>query len=151
MRYVTAKIRVSLSLLMLLLFHTQQHFSHCLLLIPCPQTNLVDKLQRNIFESNNGNNPYSPSNDGQFSLPRGVAGTATDVHGQILGQYLEQLFDYVDYGDGNGIVINANDGSLAFDADLKGLFIEAFVYNSIDDKIEGKCTHSFLHMYKFYI
>ena len=107
----------------------------------------MDKLQRNIFEPNNdGNNPYSPFNVGQFSLPRGVAGTATDVHGQILGQYLEQLFDYFDYGDNNGIVINANDGSLAFSADLKGLFIEAFVYNSLGEKIEGKCTHSFVQV-----
>lgn len=106
---MTAEKNVSFLLSLMLLLHTHPHSSihplHCLLLIPCLQANLVDKLQRNIFESNNdGNNPYSPFNEGQFSLPRGIANAATDVHGQIVGQYLDQVFDYVDYGNNNGII-----------------------------------------------
>ena len=97
-----------------------------------------------IFRYNNGANPYAPDNDSQFYLPLDILGTATDVHGQILGKYLDQLFDYVRFPDdgSNGIEVcgsgrpDCEQGSLIFSTELKDLFIEAFVYNSIQEQID---------------
>jgi len=99
-----------------------------------------------IFKGNkDGKNPYAPNSgspDGQFSLPLDILNTATDEHGQILGQYLDQLFDYTSFGNSSGIEVcesgrsDCKEGSLVFSDDLRGLFIEAFVYNSIDEQID---------------
>ena len=90
-----------------------------------------------IFSDNDGTNPYAPDNDNQFYLPLDILGTATDVHGQILGKYLDQLFDYVRFpDDGSNGIITESDGSLVFSTALQELFIEAFVYNSIQEQID---------------
>ena len=97
-----------------------------------------------IFSGNSGTNPYAPDDDNRFYLPLDILGTATDVHGQILGNVLDQLFDYVPFpNDGStGIKVcgsgrsDCEQGSLVFSTELKDLFIEAFVYNSIQEQID---------------
>jgi len=97
----------------------------------------VKQLDRNIFSNNNGNNPYAKNDNGQFYLPRGISDAATDKHGQITdGEYLDELFSYVKYGDQNGIVVDSTDGSLTFSPTLRKLFTDVFVYNSATEKIE---------------
>ena len=116
------------------------------------KTNLVDKLGGNIYKpkknglKNKGNNPYAIKDDNnQFYLPRGISDTATDDHGQILGQNLDDLFNYVMVGDEKGIE-TADDGadgrSLKLSDDLKKSIIDAFVFNSIGEQIElyQKCA-----------
>ena len=87
-----------------------------------------------IFSDSLGTNPYNPSNDGgQFELPLSIIDAATDLHGQIEGQYLDQLFNYVLFGDGNGI--EDNGGSLEFSDDLKMLFADTYAYNRVEENI----------------
>ena len=113
---------------------------------PNQKTNLVLKLDPNnkLFSGDNGgNNPYAPDDDNQyqFYLPLDILDAATDNRGQILGQFLDELFDYVPYGNDAGIE-TASGGSLKFSKALRELFIEAFVFNSVTEKIEvyQKCV-----------
>lgn len=100
----------------------------------CPKNNLVNSLSGQIFSDSLGTNPYNPSNDGgQFELPLSIIDAATDLHGQIEGQYLDQLFNYVLFGDGNGI--EDNGGSLEFSDDLKMLFADTYAYNRVEENI----------------
>lgn len=95
-----------------------------------------------IFSDNDGTNPYAPDDNNQFYLPLDILGTATDVHGQILGNVLDLLFDYTSFGGGNGIQVcgsgrsDCEQGSLIFSTALKDLFVEAFVFNSIQEQID---------------
>lgn len=94
-----------------------------------------------IFSNNGGTNPYAPDDDNQFKLPLGILGTATDVHGQPLGKFLDQLIDYEPVSTGDGIEVcgsgrsDCEQGSLVFSDALRKLFIDTFVYNSIEEKI----------------
>ena len=104
-----------------------------------------------LFSNNTGTNPYTPtsgSSIGQFKLPLDILPTATDEHGQILGEFLDQLFKYTSFGGSAGIEVcgarrpDCDQGSLIFSKELRELFIEAFVFNSINEKIEvyEKCV-----------
>ena len=94
-----------------------------------------------IFSNNGGTNPYAPDDNNQFYLPLDILGAATDDHGQILGEYLNQLFDYTSFGGSNGIEVcgsnqDCKEGSLVFSTALRELFIEAFVYKSLTEQVE---------------
>ena len=101
-----------------------------------PKTKLVTELAPNntLFSDNDGTNPYAPEDDSQFYLPLDILPSATDKYGQILGDRLDDLFVYTSYGGVNGIV-NDN-GSFVFSDELRALFIEAFVYNTIQKQID---------------
>ena len=103
----------------------------------------MDSLGGQIFSGELGSNadsanPYAPtgsnSGTGQFKVPLDILNAAADVHGQIEGQYLDDLFDYTLIGNSDGIEINGD--ALRFSNELKDLFIQAFVYNSINERIE---------------
>ena len=103
----------------------------------------MDSLGGQIFSGELGSNadsanPYAPtgsnSGTGQFKVPLDILNAAADVHGQIEGQYLDDLFDYTPIGTSSGIEISG--GALRFSNELKDLFIQAFVYNSINERIE---------------
>lgn len=101
----------------------------------------MNELDATIFSDNDGTNPYTPDNDSQFYLPLDILGAATDVHGQIEGQFLNDVFDYDSYGESNGIQVcgsgrdDCEQGSLVFSQDLRDLFANTYAFSDVGERI----------------
>jgi len=97
----------------------------------------VSILNGKIFaDDNDGSNPYDPDNSNVFKIPIGISKAAiADSHGQIEGQYLDELFDYFTFEGGSNYLLDTLDG-MKFDVDLEKVIIEAYVYNAIDGEIK---------------
>jgi len=93
-------------------------------------------------------NPYTPVSNSQLEMIIGIGEAAIDEHGQILGQYLDQVFDYVPYGGSNGIQAcgafrsDCERGSLVFSYALRNYLIVELILLSVERKIEEfeKCV-----------
>ena len=97
---------------------------------------------------NMNSNPYTPVSNSQLEMIIGIGEAAIDEHGQILGQYLDQVFDYVPYGGSNGIQAcgafrqDCERGSLVFSDALREIVIVELILLSVERKIEKfeKCV-----------
>lgn len=113
------------------------------------KNNLVHSLNKQIFSGSvpGPSNPYAPGGDDQFQLPlflKGLTpkafnenedGIAFDIHGQINVTYLDEVFNYINVGDGSGIDNTESTPTLT-DA-LKEVLIRSYSEGQdIDEKIE---------------
>mmetsp|Transcript_2549 Transcript_2549/g.3954 ORF Transcript_2549/g.3954 Transcript_2549/m.3954 type:complete len:1065 (-) Transcript_2549:183-3377(-) len=81
-------------------------------------------------------NPYTPDAGGrdQFQLPLSINNEGIDIHGKIIANKLDEIFQYTKVGDNGGII--GVSGTPELSQDLKNFLAEAyFTDQSIDDLI----------------
>lgn len=104
------------------------------------QSNLVKSLGRGIFDGD-GNlyNPYTPTNPEQFELPLTIKDGATDEHGQLLADRLDEIFDYKPVGSiGSGEKVTDTSNTPKLSNELMEFLSKAyFADQQIDDLISA--------------
>ena len=76
-------------------------FSTSTLLLKSDLVKSLTSEDHQIFSySNDMYNPYAPGPNAlnQFNLPLTIKDDATDEHGQIEAEFLDQIFDYISVG-----------------------------------------------------
>lgn len=98
---------------------------------------LLEKGENSIFSFDNDksrNNPYASNvNPLQFTIPIDIDDGATDDHGQITAEYLDQIFTYVDVPVGT--ILGLTSAADNFTTEMKGYLAQAYYFVDVIDQI----------------